>query len=236
MKKKILFLLALFSSSVLCAQQSQQLGKEDVLAAFKKYNPVALEKAAVNSAYHELLFKLVSAYSAPRTQENENELIALVKNFDNSLALQAVNLNYEKNRQLQLSTGMDLQALDQKSYGYLLQIVQNIFDNTIDIKKIQIQRYKEEIKEIKKDKTLSSVQKKEQIKEIKNKISAVKLSIKQLKQNSKQKIQDTASVYWAEIRTDYEKKALISQKKASFSSEQADNLSVKSNNKKPVAK
>lgn len=236
MKKKILFLLALFSSSVLCAQQSQQLGKEDVLAAFKKYNPVALEKAAVNSAYHELLFKLVSAYSAPRTQENENELIALVKNFDNSLALQAVKLNYEKNRQLQLSTGMDLQALDQKSYGYLLQIVQNIFDNTIDIKKIQIQRYKEEIKEIKKDKTLSSVQKKEQIKEIKNKISAVKLSIKQLKQNSKQKIQDTASVYWAEIRTDYEKKALISQKKASFSSEQADNLSVKSNNKKPVAK
>ena len=236
MKKNFLFLLAFFSSSLLCAQQTEQMGKEDVLEAFKKYNPVALEKASSNSAYHELLFKLASAYSAPRTQENESELIALVKNFDNSLALQGVKLNYQKSRQLQLTTGMDLNALDQKSYEYLLQIVQRIFDNTIEVKKIEISQYKAQIKELKKNKNLSSAQRKEQIKEIKAKISAIKRSIKQLKQGSKQKIQDTAAVYLAEIRAEYEKTALISQKQQTSVSEQAENLAVKSNHKKPVAK
>lgn len=41
MKKGLLLLAALAVSSALCAQENQNLGREDVMAAFKEYNPAA---------------------------------------------------------------------------------------------------------------------------------------------------------------------------------------------------
>lgn len=239
MKKSLLFLAALAVSSALCAQENQNFGREDVLAAFKEYNPAALEKAAQNPAYNDLLNKVAAAYSAPRTDANQNELIAMVKNFDNSIRLQAAREEYFNGRMLQVMSGEEINALDQRVTSQLVEVVQGVFDNTLEVKNIQIKRYKDQLKAVKKDDALSKEQKKSAEADLKARIKTVKAEIKALKKNSKQKIQDTASVYFSEIRSDYSdwQEAQLQQARAKeLQALQTAAHDVKADNKKPVAK
>ncbi len=239
MKKSLLFLAALAVSSALCAQENQNFGREDVLAAFKEYNPAALEKAAQNPAYNDLLNKVAAAYSAPRTDANQNELIAMVKNFDNSIRLQAAREEYFNGRTLQVMSGEEINALDQRVTSQLVEVVQGVFDNTLEVKNIQIKRYKDQLKAVKKDDALSKEQKKSAEADLKARIKTVKAEIKALKKNSQQKIQDTASVYFSEIRSDYSdwQEAQLQQARAKeLQALQTAAHDVKADNKKPVAK
>lgn len=239
MKKGLLLLAALAVSSALCAQENQNLGREDVLAAFKEYNPAALEKAARNPAYNDLLNKVAAAYSAPDTDERQNEMIALVKNFDNSVRLQAAREEYFNGRTLQAVSSEELAALDARVQAELQEVVKSVFDNTLEVREIQIDRYQEQIKAVKKDDSLSKEQKKASVAELKDKIKAVKTEIKTLKKNSKQKIQDTAGVYFADIRSEYTRRQDIERLRAKAQELQASQTAardVKADNKKPVAK
>lgn len=239
MKKGLLLLAALAVSSALCAQENQNLGREDVLAAFKEYNPAALEKAARNPAYNDLLNKVAAAYAAPDTDERQNEMIALVKNFDNSVRLQAAREEYFNGRTLQAVSGEELAALDARVQAELQEVVESVFDNTLEVREIQIDRYQEQIKAVKKDDSLSKEQKKASVAELKDKIKAVKTEIKTLKKNSKQKIQDTAAVYFADIRSEYTRRQDIERLRAKAQELQASQTAardVKADNKKPVAK
>ena len=239
MKKGLLLLAALAVSSALCAQENQNLGREDVLAAFKEYNPAALEKAARNPAYNDLLNKVAAAYAAPDTDERQNEMIALVKNFDNSVRLQAAREEYFNGRTLQVVSGEELAALDARVQAELQEVVKSVFDNTLEVREIQIDRYQEQIKAVKKDDSLSKEQKKASVAELKDKIKAVKTEIKTLKKNSKQKIQDTADVYFADIRSEYTRRQDIERLRAKAQELQASQTAardVKADNKKPVAK
>lgn len=239
MKKGLLLLAALAVSSALCAQENQNLGREDVLAAFKEYNPAALEKAARNPAYNDLLNKVAAAYAAPDTDERQNEMIALVKNFDNSVRLQAAREEYFNGRTLQAVSGEELAALDARVQAELQEVVESVFDNTLEVREIQIDRYQDQIKAVKKDDSLSKEQKKASVAELKDKIKAVKTEIKTLKKNSKQKIQDTAAVYFADIRSEYTRRQDIERLRAKAQELQASQTAardVKADNKKPVAK
>lgn len=239
MKKGLLLLAALAVSSALCAQENQNLGREDVLAAFKEYNPAALEKAARNPAYNDLLNKVAAAYAAPDTDERQNEMIALVKNFDNSVRLQAAREEYFNGRTLQAVSGEELAALDARVQAELQEVVESVFDNTLEVREIQIDRYQDQIKAVKKDDSLSKEQKKASVAELKDKIKAVKTEIKTLKKNSKQKIQDTAAVYFADIRSEYTRRQDIERLRAKAQELQASQTTardVKADNKKPVAK
>lgn len=239
MKKGLLLLAALAVSSALCAQENQNLGREDVLAAFKEYNPAALEKAARNPAYNDLLNKVAAAYAAPDTDERQNEMIALVKNFDNSVRLQAAREEYFNGRTLQAVSGEELAALDARVQAELQEVVKSVFDNTLEVREIQIDRYQDQIKAVKKDDSLSKEQKKASVAELKDKIKAVKTEIKTLKKNSKQKIQDTADVYFADIRSEYTRRQDIERLRAKAQELQASQTAardVKADNKKPVAK
>ena len=239
MKKGLLLLAALAVSSALCAQENQNLGREDVLAAFKEYNPAALEKAARNPAYNDLLNKVAAAYAAPDTDERQNEMIALVKNFDNSVRLQAAREEYFNGRTLQAVSGEELAALDARVQAELQEVVKSVLDTTLEVREIQIDRYQEQIKAVKKDDSLSKEQKKASVAELKDKIKAVKTEIKTLKKNSKQKIQDTAAVYFADIRSEYTRRQDIERLRAKAQELQASQTAardVKADNKKPVAK
>lgn len=239
MKKSLLLLAALAVSSALCAQENQNLSREDVMAAFKEYNPAALEKAAQNPLYNDLLNKLAAAYSAPRTEEKQNELIALVKNFDNSVRLQSAREEYFEGRTLQAVSGTELSALDKRATEQILSVVRGIYEQTLEVKEIQIKRYKKQIKTVKKDASLSKEQKSRAMGELKAKIKAVKAEIKTLKQDSAQKIHDTAMAYFADIRSDFDAMqdaALRRAEQQELHSVQTDTHSVKAKNKKPVAK
>ncbi len=204
MNKKLLFLTVLFASSFLGAQDTNLLGREEVLNAFKQYNPVALQKATMSQEYNDLLNKLAMAYSAVKTDENEIELIALVKNFDNSIILQGIKQDYANGRTLQMASGTDLKSLEEKTQNRIADLVEDIYKNTLDVKKIQIERYKQNIKEVKKDKNISAAQKKVLVAGFQNKIKQVKAEVKTYKKDHKQKIQDTAKVYFVEVKSFYE--------------------------------
>ena len=206
MNKNLLFSVLLFMSCTLSAQEVVKMGKEDVWNAFKQYNPSALQKASLNQQYGDLLYKLSLAYSAPKTEENEVELIALVKNFDNSIILQSIKEEYESARTLQLVSGADLNALEEKTQKRLLNLVKSIYKNTLEVKEIQIDRYKQDLKAVKKNKNISSEQKNTFSQEIEKKVNQVKKEINVLKKNRKQKIQDSARVYFVDIKTAYEAK------------------------------
>ena len=239
MKKSLLLLAALAVSSALCAQEGQRLGQEDVLAAFKEYNPAALEKAAANPAYADLLNKVAAAYSAPLTDANQNEMIALVLNFDNSVQLQVAREEYFNGRTLQMVAGEDLSALEERVSARVENVVKSVYKNTLKVKDLQIDRYKDQVKAVKKDETLSKEQKEDAVNKLNDQIKAVKAEIKTLKKNSKQKIQDTAEMYLAEIRSEFlsrQNGQLISAQQKEEAAAQAPAKEVKADNKKPVAK
>ena len=239
MKKSLLLLVALAVSSALCAQESQKFGPEDVMAAFKEYNPAALEKAAANPAYNDLLNKVALAYSAPRTDASQNEMIALVLNFDNSVRLQVVREDYFNGRTLQMVSGEELNALESNASAALKDIVEDVYKNTLKVKDLQIDRYKEQIKAVKKDESLSKDQRKEAVKALNDKVKAVKAEVKTLKKNAKEKVQGTADVYLAEIRAEYlqrQNAQLNSAQQKASAAAAAPSQEVKADNKKPVAK
>ncbi len=239
MKKSLLLLAALAVSSALCAQETQNLGREDVLAAFKEYNPAALEKAAQNPAYNNLLNKVAAAYSAPNTDVNQSEMIALVLNFDNSVRLQVVREDYFNGRTLQLVSGEELAALEDSVSEELQRIVKDVYKNTLKVKDLQIDRYKDQIKAVKKNDSLTKEQKQEAVDKLNGQVKAVKAEIKTLKKNSKQKIKDTAAVYLAEMRVEFTQRQnaqLSSAQQKEEAAAQAPAQEVKADNKKPVAK
>lgn len=239
MKKSLLLFAALAVSSALCAQEAQKLGQEDVLAAFKEYNPAALEKAAQNPAYGELLYKVAAAYSAPRTDANQNEMLALVLNFDNSVRLQVAREDYFNGRMLQLVAGEELASLEKNVTEDLQAVVKDVYKNTLKVKDLQIDRYKDQIKAVKKDESLTKEQKNEAVDKLNGQIKAVKAEVKTLKKNSKQKIKDTAAVYLAEMRAEFTQRQnaqLNSAQQKEEAAAQAPAKEVKADNKKPVAK
>ena len=212
---------------------------EDVLAAFKEYNPAALEKAAQNPAYNNLLNKVAAAYSAPNTDVNQSEMIALVLNFDNSVRLQVVREDYFNGRTLQLVSGEELAALEDSVSEELQQIVKDVYKNTLKVKDLQIDRYKDQIKAVKKNDSLTKEQKQEAVDKLNGQVKAVKAEIKTLKKNSKQKIKDTAAVYLAEMRVEFTQRQnaqLSSAQQKEEAAAQAPAQEVKADNKKPVAK
>ena len=231
MNKTVWLLTMLAVSSALYAQETCQLGKDELLAAFEQYNSAALKEATVNELYADILNKLAAAYCAPRTEQNQYELIALAKNFDNSLRLHALRTHYFETRTLQAMSGVEgLEGLEQSTRGALKEVVQSIFDNTLEVKNIQLKDYKKQLKQTRKNAALSTEQKQQRVTQLSAQIKQIKREVRWLKQNSKQKIQDTANAYFAEILTDY-----MAAQPQQLRAQQSLSWDIKANHKKPVA-
>ncbi len=231
MKKNVWVLAVLGFSMGLYAQEASMLSKNDMMTAFQIYNPSVLENAKQNEGYQSILQQLLDSYSVERNEKNELELIALVKNFDNSLALHLIKQQYMQGRQLQDMSGVPLSNLEQSTLENLEPVFARIYQNTLEVKNIQLKQYKESLKKIKKDSSLSADEKAEQISLYKEKISQVKQEVKQLKQNSKARVHALAAAYLAQMEAGYTS-ALAQQ----LSAAESTNQDIKSNHKKPVAK
>ena len=231
MYKKGIVLAVSVLVCALYAQGGQYLEKEDILQAFEQYNASALENAKADQVYGEILQELLTTYKMPNTIENQAEMIALVKNFDNSLQLHALSLAYQEGRTLQLASGASLETLDANIEQAVEVVLQDVYRNTLEAKKIQIELYKQKIKEVKKDEQLTAAQKKEQVAQWKGKIKQIKQESRTLKKNASVQIENTARQYMNNIQSEYEK-AQAKQLEAV----QSNTHNVKANHKKPVAK
>ena len=79
--KHICFVVALTLCASLGAQDTRVLTCKDLLNMFNEYNPSVLQRAIDNKHYQSLLNQLTTSYTAPYTDENEVEMIAVAVNF-----------------------------------------------------------------------------------------------------------------------------------------------------------
>lgn len=228
MKRGLCILTACVISCVAYAQEGVLYSREDLLAAFNQYNPAALEKAGQDDRYQQILELLLSAYSLPRTEQNYYETIALVKNFDNSIQLKKLQDLYAEKQTLARATGVSLQGLDDRMLEQLLTLSKSIFQNTLDVRRIQLKEYKQQINVLKQQKDLSAEEKQSQIQVLQGKVKAVKQEIKNLKKHAKQKINDVAETYLAEMQKNFSKEQPLQAL-------ESDARNIKANHKKPVA-
>ncbi len=239
MKRCLLLLAVLAAASSLSAQDGQKYTREEVLAVFARYNPSVLETAKTNAQYNDILQKLASSYQQPKNETSEAELIALAKNFDNSLRLFLIAKAYEEGVSLQMAANIDLAALDTSIKQDLLTVFEDVYANTLDVKKEEIKLSKARIKTLKKDKTLGDAQRKLEISREKDRVNALKSEIKTLKKDSKAKVRSASEVYFADLKADVSAQFTSVSKAAEESAAKAkasSNRQVKTKNKKPVGK
>ncbi len=229
MKKSFgLCLVLLMACSVL---SGAEYTREEVLALFAKYNPSVLAKAATDEEYNSILQGLLTSYSVPKTDENLIELVALIRNFDVSLALEASANRYQDALLLHALNGMDLSTAKAAAHKEVLDAVTHIWAVTVQVQNMGLDLYKQRLKEIKADTSLSKEEKKAASDEVKAKIKALKLSLKNLKKYNGEQLSATADAYVAQVEQHFQARL-----QAALEAAEAENLAVTSKNKKPVAK
>ena len=230
MKKSLWALALLAVSSAVCAQNQTQLGKEDLLSAFAQYNPAALEKAAQDSSYNEVLQQLIASYAVPRTVAHSYELIGLVKNFDYSVRLQALEKKYKQELTLQDMSGQALPAWEKNALGELTPVMQGIYQNSLWVRKQELKDYKKQLKQVRRDTQLSVEQRTQEQSKLQEQIKQLKQEIRNFKRQPKQTVAEAARYYLTQIQAGY-----IAGQKSALAAEQSVSHDIKANHKKPVA-
>lgn len=239
MRRCLLLLAVLAVASGLSAQENNQYTQEDVLAVFAQYNPSALKKAQQNASYNEILQAFTLSYQAEKNAQTEAELLAAVKNFDNSLRLYFIAQAYEEGLVLQQHSAINLAALDQQTQEDLLTVFTDIYHTTLDIRDEEIKLCKKRIKSLKKDDLLSRGEQKAQITRQKSRIKELKSIKKALKKDAKEQVRQASELYFANLKKDIAAKITAvthDAQQKELDAQSADNLQIKSKNKKPVAK
>ena len=239
MKRCLLLLAVLAAASALQAQDGQKYSREDVLAVFAQYNPQVLENAKVNEDYNHILQQWASAYQQEKSPQADWELMAVAKNFDNSLRLFVIAQTYEESLALQKAANMDFASLDVSTRQALVTVFQDIYNATLDIKAQEIAQTKARIKALKKDKTLAAAQRKLQLTQEKALLKSLKTEVKTLKKDASAKVKSASDVYFADMKERALAKLETAYQAALKQAQQAKssaNRQVKSKNKKPVGK
>ena len=146
--KRGLFLLATFTlSSALYAQDA--LTREQAQDVFAAYNPALLEKAAQDENLNQFLEDVLAGYLAQRPQdtlENRYTLIALARNFENSLAVNAALTQY-KNALIYSQQGGDVQAAAREHASKILaEVYPRIWAVSVQVKEELLTQYQKELK------------------------------------------------------------------------------------------
>ncbi len=146
--KRGLFLLATFTlSSALYAQGS--LTREQARDVFAAYNPVLLEKAAQDKDLNQLVEDVLTQYVAqnpPDTVESRYTLIALARNFENSLAVNTALTQY-KNALIYSQQGGEVQAAARVHASKILSVVYpRIWAVSVQVKEELLAQYKKDLK------------------------------------------------------------------------------------------
>ncbi|WP_428041493.1 hypothetical protein [Candidatus Avelusimicrobium fimicolum] len=241
MRRSLFLLATLAMSSALYAQQDANgYNREKVLDIFAQYNPVVLENAKNNADYNAVLENLAVSYQAPDTEEARFELISVARNFDNSIRLHMLSEQYEETLFLSAVNGVDSAATDKYFTRQVSDVLARVWAVTVNLREEQAKEYKRQLSQVKKDKTLSPADRSAKITALKAKIKAVKAEIKSLKKDSGEQISASAQAYiqQAQVRVQTRLAALSvsAEETSSLQTEQASNLQVKTNHKKPVAK
>ncbi len=236
MRRSLFVLATLAMSSALYAQADTALyTREKVLDIFAQYNPSVLERATQNAGYNAVLESFLTAYNAPETQAARYDLIAVARNFDNSIRLHALIKQYEESSVLAQLGGIAPSTVRSYAREQLKDVFQNIWAVTVQLRELQLKEAQDSLKQLRKDKTLSKEARSAQVFSLKQQIKALKAELKAFKKNPGEQI--LTAVDSVLVQADERLAAQVVQQAASSEqSLQTENLQIKTKNKKPVAK
>ena len=239
MKKSLLILAVAACSCSLYAQEGSSA--QEVLSFFTKYNPSVLQKAQQDESYREILEEVVYNTQLDSSLETRLEMIALVRNFDNSIKLSNATQGYEDAFLLAVTNNSATEAISQKYRQELTEAYAGIWAVSVNIQEELLSQYKHILKDISKNTDLTAQQRAEQQAVVKGKIQNTEKYLKQLKNNSGEYIASSVEAVMASSESNvYMKLAAVAEVKrqmqAASEALESANLQIKNNNKKPVAK
>ncbi len=223
--KRGLFLVATVTlSSALYAQNT--FTREDAHEVFARYNPALLEKAAQDENLNRFVEDVLAQYAAqnlPDTLETRYTLAALVRNFENSLAVNAALSQY-KNALIYSHQGGNVQAAAREHARQILATTYpRIWAVSVQVKEALLSHYKQEY-------NLPQTTLTEK-KGLQSAIKAVKADLKNLYTNTGKQL--VALTQNALAQAEAQVAAL--QVAQAQQIKETTNLHVKTNHKKPVA-
>ena len=220
-----LFLVATVTlSSALYAQNP--FTHEDAYEVFSHYNPVLLEKTAQDENLNRFVEDVLSQYVAqnlPDTLETRYTLVALVRNFENSLAVNAAMEQY-KNALVYSQQGGNVQeAARAHARQMLTAVYPRIWAVSVQVKEDLLSKYKQ----LAHAPQLTADEKQT----LQAAIKAVQADLKYLRTN----IGEQLVALTQEALLQAEAQVAEVQLEQAQKAKETTNLHVKTNHKKPVA-
>ena len=224
----------LMASAVYAQQGAASFSREEVLDLFAKYNPSVLERARQNPDYNAVLEDFLTSYLSGGVPADSYEIMAVARNFDNSINLQILKDIYAQLWLTAKLTGGEIAPSRKLFTQDVRDVVTNIWAVTAQLRQVQLDDLKAQRRAVKKDASLAPQDKKMRLAQLDDHIKSLKTEIRSLKKNAGEQITSTAEEFVSVTEADLNAAlaAIASQADAA----EVENLQVKSNHKKPVAK
>ncbi len=240
MKRSLFILATLAMSSALYAQgASGGYTREQVLDIFAQYNPAVLEYADQNADYNAILESFVSSYQEPLTPENRYELIAVARNFNNSIRLRAATLAYEDAWLYTQMSGNEIPMAATRFRREMLSVFARIWAVSIQIYQYQAAQAQAALEQLVQEKNLFQEEHSRREASLRKQLAGADAQLKALQRDPGQQVVAAAEAYIAqteELLARRQEAALARAEAVSQEAQQAENLQIKTKNKKPVAK
>lgn len=230
--KNGLFLLATVTlSSALYAQQP--LTYQETEDIFAHYNPQLMARSAQDDNMRNLVDQVITTFirqQPENTLENRYTLIALARNFENSLILQAVTEQYQRSLlYAQLGNREVAGPARENARQNLLENYARMWAVSVQVKEDLLAQYEAARKEAGKDALLTPAEQKARQARLDDTIHALRADIRQLRTNpGNQLIELTEET----LTTAAEQ---VQGQLAALEAQSTDNLQIKTKHKKPVA-
>lgn len=228
MKRGLLLLATVTLSSALYAQQV--LTPEKARQIIGDFNPQLLERAAQNQEVSQLVDRLVSSYLAQQPLDDltgKYGLVALARNFDNSIALQAITDVYKEAVLFSELGGEVEPSVRQYAQEQLEKIFSRIWAVSVRTKEELLVAYKQYANSLKRAQTLSDEQRKERVAAAHQALQALQTDLQNLHTNVGTQLVQLAQATLAQAyRQVLEDQTTLRE---------TINLQIKTKHKKPVA-
>ncbi len=236
MKRSLCLLATVTLSSALPVQGG--LTREQALEIVKDYNPSILEHATQQEGYHLMLESMLDGFMAAQpadTLENRYTLIALARNFDNSLLLTAERARYKQAIFYSQVAPSVMEPARAHAAQAFYQVFPQIWAVSVQIKQDLLSQYQSIRTAVRKDKKLSEPEKTTRLARLDGSIAALKADLKQLHTRPEEQlaslVNQTLAQTEAEALAQWE--ALCNEQPQQAA--QTTNLQIKTKHKKPVA-
>ena len=231
MKNGLFLLASVTLSSALYAQQP--LTYQDTEDVFLRYNPQLMAQSAQDDNMRNLVEQVIATFVSQQpenTLENRYTLIALARNFENSLILQAVTEQYQTTLlYAQLGNREVAEPAQENARKTLLENYARMWAVSVQVKEDLLAQYEKARKEVGKESLLTPAEQKARQARLDDTIYALRADIRQLRTNPGNQLieltEETLTGAAEQIRGQL----------AALEAQSTDNLQIKTKHKKPVA-